>query len=168
MIRVDDPADPRLDDYRDLRDLERRAGVEAARGVLIAEGTVPIRTLLGSGRRVRSLLLVAREHARLAADLASVDVPVYVAELDLLRAVAGFDVHRGALAAADRFEPPAAAELLRTARRVVPCWRARRASRTSPASSATRRRSASTACCSTRPAATRWCAGRCASPPATR
>ncbi len=119
MIRVGDPADPRLDDYRDLRDLERRAGVEAARGVLIAEGTVPIRTLLGSGRRVRSLLLVAREHARLADDLASVDVPVYVAELDLLRAVAGFDVHRGALAAADRFEPPAAAELLRTARRLA-------------------------------------------------
>ncbi len=119
MIRVDDAADPRLDDYRDLPDLERRAGLEAARGVLIAEGAVTIRTLLGSGRHVRSLLLVEREHARLAADLAAVDAPVYVAELDLLRAVAGFDVHRGALAAADRFEPPAAAELLRTARRVV-------------------------------------------------
>jgi tRNA G18 (ribose-2'-O)-methylase SpoU len=119
VIEVRDPADPRLDDYRDLPDLERRAGVEATRGVLIAEGTVPIRTLLGSGRRVRSLLLVPREHARLAADLAAVDVPVYVGELDLLRAVAGFDVHRGALAAADRFEPPPAAELLRTARRLA-------------------------------------------------
>lgn len=119
MIRVDDAADPRLDDYRDLRDLEWRAGVEAARSVLIAEGAVPIRTLLGSGQRVRSLLLVPREHARLAAELASVDAPVYVADLELLRAVAGFDVHRGALAAADRFEPADVGELLRAAHRVV-------------------------------------------------
>jgi tRNA G18 (ribose-2'-O)-methylase SpoU len=118
-IVVDDPADPRLDDYRGLRDPAGRARVEEHRGVLVAEGVVPIRTLLGSGRRVRSLLLHPRELDRLAADLAAVEAPVYVASRATMRSVAGFDVHRGALAAADRFAPSPAAEVVRGARRLL-------------------------------------------------
>src|SRR5690606_3553433 len=118
-IAIDDPDDPRLDDYRALRDPVLRAVVERQRGVLIAEGVVPIRTLLGSGRRVRSLLLHPREHARLADVLPAVDAPVYVVSREVMAAVAGFDVHRGALAAADRFPPAPAADLLASAQRVV-------------------------------------------------
>jgi tRNA G18 (ribose-2'-O)-methylase SpoU len=118
-VVIDDPADARLDDYRSLRDPARRGELEAQRGVLVAEGTVPIRTLLRSGRRVRSLLLVPREHVRLSPELRHVDAPVYLADLALLTEVAGYDVHRGALAAADRFAPAEPEAVLAEARRVL-------------------------------------------------
>jgi len=68
---------------------------------------------------VRSLLLAPREHERLAAALEGVDAPVYLADRTLMAQVAGFDVHRGALAAADRFAPSDAADAIRDARRVL-------------------------------------------------
>ena len=37
-IDVDDPADPRLDDYRDLTTADRRPDRPGGRGLVIAEG----------------------------------------------------------------------------------------------------------------------------------
>src|SRR5262249_26883119 len=74
---------------------------------------------IASGVRVRSVLVVPREAERLAGALEPLQLPVYLADRELLRAVAGFDVHRGALAAADRFPLPDAAQLLDGARRVL-------------------------------------------------
>ena len=97
-VDVDDPADPRLADYAALRDADLR-------DAFIAEGALVVRQLLRSPYRVRSVLVTPRKLAALE-DALPTDVTVYVAPRPLLRAVVGFDLHRGAVAAADR-RPPA-------------------------------------------------------------
>ena len=119
VIVLDDGGDPRLDAYRDLRDATARRAVEAEQGLFVAEGTTVIRRLLESPHSVRSLLLLAAALEALGPDLAGRDVTVLVAERDILAQVAGFDVHRGALAVASRPVPLEPASLLRTARTVA-------------------------------------------------
>jgi len=111
IARVEDPADPRLDDYRDLKD----AAAHARSGVLIAETRAVVQRLIASGRHpVRSVLVTEAGLAALDRALrsATTDLPVYVAPLAVMRAAAGFDVHRGCLAAADRTPLPDGAALL--------------------------------------------------------
>lgn len=107
---VTDPADPRLDDYRDLKD--RRLNEEGARFVAESEGVV--RKLLASPLRVRSVLVTAPRLHTLEGALGEVEV--LVAPQELLDGVAGFPVHRGCLAIGER---PAAAPLPEAARAVV-------------------------------------------------
>lgn len=85
----------------------------------MAEGHLVIRRLVRSGHTIRSLLLTPRRYADLADDLAGVTAPVYMAEAPVLSAIAGFDVHRGALAAAVRPAPRSATELVNDASLVV-------------------------------------------------
>lgn len=123
-VPISDPADGRVDDYRHLADARRRRRMEApdaagTAGFFVAEGSQVIRRLLASGRRVRSVLVDPARLESLGADLAGLPVPVYVAEPEVLAGVAGFDVHRGALASADRWPLPDPADLLRSARRVA-------------------------------------------------
>jgi tRNA G18 (ribose-2'-O)-methylase SpoU len=107
--------DPRLDDYRELTAAGRRQRVEAERGIFVAEGVLAIRALLRSQYPVRSVLATSER----AAVLGEVDAPVYVASLDTLRAVTGFDLHRGAVAIGERLPLPDPAEILTAARRVA-------------------------------------------------
>ena len=51
VIRVDDPADPRLADYLRLTDSSLRTSLEAAHGLFIAEGEKVIRRALGPATR---------------------------------------------------------------------------------------------------------------------
>ncbi|MGH8975583.1 MAG: TrmH family RNA methyltransferase [Acidimicrobiia bacterium] len=124
-VVLTDPDDPRLDDYRFLRDARVRRRLEApdpaggGPGFFVAEGPTVIARLIGSGRRVRSVLVDPRRAARLEPLLLTLPAPVYVAERPVLAAACGFDVHRGALAAADRWPLPAPATLLAAARRVA-------------------------------------------------
>lgn len=124
-VTVSGPDDPRLDDYRSLRDARARRRLEAPDpaagrpGFFVAEGITVIRRLLASGRRVRSVLVDPPRLLRLEAELERAGVPVYVAERSVLAAACGFDVHRGALAAADRWPLPDPAALLPLARRVA-------------------------------------------------
>jgi tRNA G18 (ribose-2'-O)-methylase SpoU len=104
-LAVDDPGDPRLADYIGLTDAALRRGIELGRGVFIAEGELVIRQLLRSPYPVRSVLLTPTRHRRLASDLAGLDAPVFVAPPEILQAVAGFNLHRGAVAAAARLPP---------------------------------------------------------------
>jgi tRNA G18 (ribose-2'-O)-methylase SpoU len=106
-VAVRDPADPRLDDYRNLTDAELRQRQEPAAGLFIVEGPTVIKALLGSAYPVRSVLLTESRFAELRADLeaASGDWPVYLAANDVMRSVTGFHFHRGALAAAARRPP---------------------------------------------------------------
>ncbi len=119
VVAVDDPADPRLHEYRDLTDADLRAAAEAGEGFFIAEGTVVLRRLLGTGLRIRSVVLSPHQHDVLGPELADLDAPVYVAAPAVLQGVSGFSVHRGVLAAVDRPAPRSAAELLATSERVV-------------------------------------------------
>jgi tRNA G18 (ribose-2'-O)-methylase SpoU len=105
-VPVADPADPRLDDYRDLTTADRRPDRPGGRGLVIAEGVVVVRRLIDSRYPVRSLLGVPRRLDELAADLAPVDVPAYAADADTMAAVVGFHLNRGVLAVADRVPEP--------------------------------------------------------------
>lgn len=112
-IEVDDPGDARLADYVGLTDaaLARRDG-----GAFVVEGVLAIRRLLTSRYPVRSLLLAANRVGALADELDTVEAPVYVASQAVMNEVAGFAIHRGALAAADRLPPPSVAEVVDGAR----------------------------------------------------
>src|SRR2546425_868462 len=123
FIPIDDPADPRVAEYMGLKDAElrRRREVpgEGAPGIFIAEGAIVLRRLLVSPYRVRSVLTTAKRYEPLADLLDGLEAPVYLAAQQVLNEVAGFDIHRGVLAAADRRPPPAPASLLAGSRRVA-------------------------------------------------
>jgi tRNA G18 (ribose-2'-O)-methylase SpoU len=106
--RIDDPADPRLADYRDLTDSALRRVLEPAGGLFIAEGELVVRRALDAGYRPRSFLMAERWLAGLADSIEAAEqaraepVPVYLAPESVLTQVTGFDVHRGALASMHR------------------------------------------------------------------
>jgi tRNA G18 (ribose-2'-O)-methylase SpoU len=102
--RVDDPDDPRVALYRSLPDAELRRSVESAHGIFIAEGKIVVRRLLASDCRTRSVLVAPNRVDALSDVLADLECPVYVAASHVLDAIAGFPIHRGVLACADR--PP--------------------------------------------------------------
>ena len=123
MIHVDDPDDPRLADYVGLPDPQFRRRIEAERGFFIAESPLVVRALLRSGRVVRSVLVTPAQHAALADVIDDpahpLAAPVYVAADAVLRRVVGFDLHRGAVAAAERWPLPPVEAVLAGARRVA-------------------------------------------------
>jgi tRNA G18 (ribose-2'-O)-methylase SpoU len=116
MIQVTDPADPRLADFRDLTRADRRPDRPGGKGLVIAEGVVVVRRLLGSAYPVRAVLGVERRLEELADDLAGVDVPVYVTSADVMARVVGFHLNRGVLAVADRAARLPVEELVARAR----------------------------------------------------
>ena len=60
LIEVTDPADPRLADYRDLRDVELRKHLEAEHGLFLAEGEKVVRRAAAAGFTPRSFLMAPR------------------------------------------------------------------------------------------------------------
>ncbi|MDD7932108.1 TrmH family RNA methyltransferase [Actinomycetospora straminea] len=119
VVEIDDAADPRLADFRDLARADRRPDRPGGRGLVLAEGTVVVRRLLASPYPPRALLGVGRRIEDLAPDLAGVDVPAYVTDADTMAHVVGFHLNRGVLASADRAPAPDLAGLLARARRVA-------------------------------------------------
>lgn len=117
MAGVPPPADP-LDDYRRLNDPVTRRRVERRGGYFVVEGLLALEALLGSPYPVRSVLASERRAARVAA-LVDGRAPLVVRPEADVAAVAGFDVHRGVLAAADRLPLPEPGALTATARLVV-------------------------------------------------
>jgi tRNA G18 (ribose-2'-O)-methylase SpoU len=117
LIPITDPADPRLADYVSLRDVNLRKSLEAEHGLFMAEGEKVIRRAVATGHPVRSLL-TARRWVEPLADILG-DAPVYVVSDEVAEAVAGFPVHRGALASMERLPLPSVASLIRAARRIL-------------------------------------------------
>lgn len=118
-VPISDPADPRLEDFRDLNRADRRPDRPGGRGLVIAEGTIVVRRLITSAYPVRSLLGVARRYDELADDLTGTSAPYYVATAGLMAEVVGFHLNRGVLATADRIAFPGPAELLDGVRAVA-------------------------------------------------
>lgn len=98
---IDDPDDERLAPYRSLRDPARRMAMEAETGHFIAEGVTVVRRLLQASLTVRSVLVVEGKQQRID-DLLAAPVPLLVVSQSVMNTVAGFDLHRGVLACADR------------------------------------------------------------------
>ena len=46
VIDIDDPADPRVDDFRDLSSADRRPDLPGRKGLVIAEGVVVVQRML--------------------------------------------------------------------------------------------------------------------------
>jgi len=106
VVRIESIDDPRVELYRNIRDRD----LYGRERVFVAESEMVIRRLLPFAHRIRSLLLTPARYEvlRNELDVLPESVPVYVAEMDVLCDVAGFHIHRGALAIAER---PSAEEL---------------------------------------------------------
>jgi tRNA G18 (ribose-2'-O)-methylase SpoU len=120
-VEIEDPADPRLADYRDLRDVQLRRSLEAAHGLFLAEGEKVVRRAVEAGFPIRSFLMAPRWLDGLADVLASTEAPCFVVSEALAEQVTGFHVHRGALAALARTPLPSLDEVLEGAHTVVVC-----------------------------------------------
>lgn len=96
IIHVEDPDDPRLAPYRDIREKD----LVGREGRFIAEGKVVLNVLLhGSRFEAESLLILENRlaGARPLLDAAPDGLPAYVAKATVIDAIAGFHVHRGVL-----------------------------------------------------------------------
>jgi tRNA G18 (ribose-2'-O)-methylase SpoU len=112
-----DVQDP-LDDYRALNDPATRRQVERRGGYFVVEGLLALEALLGSRYPIRSVVATERRADRVAALVAG-RAPLVVRPEAEVAEVAGFEVHRGVLAAADRVPLPGAADLVAAADLVV-------------------------------------------------
>ncbi len=101
MIAVGGLDDPRVADYRLLTS---PAALKKA-GLFVVEGRLVLRRILGLPRfRVRSVLVTETACDALAEPFATLDsrVPVYVVDAAVMNGLAGFQIHRGCLALAER------------------------------------------------------------------
>ena len=96
-----DPADPRLDDVRDLKTMDNAKGLVFGEGPLVGgrviDSRYPLRCVVGFEKKLNTFLAQREEEG-----LPPIDVPVYVVTRELLAEVAGYDMHRGIIAVADR------------------------------------------------------------------
>ncbi len=121
FIAIDDPADARLEDYRNVPDAE----LIARRGIFVAEGRLVVARLIADSRFITRSVLVTDAARRAMSDVLDrrVDgaraIPVYVVPPWMMNAIAGFDIHRGCLAIGERTAPAAWQDVTGPARRIV-------------------------------------------------
>lgn len=112
-IRIDDPQDPRVAAYLDIRERD----LAGRQGRFVAEGKVVLDLLLSAGRfAAESVLILENRLAGLENILrkAPADLPVYVATSAVMDAIAGFHMHRGILAMGRKGASQSAEALLDT------------------------------------------------------
>ncbi len=119
LLRVDNPDDRRLDDYRALTDTALRTVKDPAGGLYIAESTKVIARAVAAGHRPRSVLVQERRVDDIGAIVGDLDVPVYVVPDEVAEAVTGFAVHRGTIASMHRPELPTVREVIDSATLVL-------------------------------------------------
>jgi tRNA G18 (ribose-2'-O)-methylase SpoU len=109
IVRVDDPGDPRIAAFREVRERDTRRG-----GGFMVEGEVVLRKAVGGRHRLGSLLLAEGRVEALADVVAALPqgVPVHVASQAVMDAIVGFPIHRGVLAYGERAPEPDVAALL--------------------------------------------------------
>jgi tRNA G18 (ribose-2'-O)-methylase SpoU len=96
-IRIEDPDDPRIAAYRDIRERD----LVGRQGLFVAEGRVVLNVLARAPRfALQSVLVLENRLAGIADLLAEIpdNVPVHVCSASVLDAIAGFPIHRGILA----------------------------------------------------------------------
>ena len=121
VIHLSDPTDERLVDYTRLTDVALRRRLEPAAGLYMAESSKVIARAVEAGHRPRSFLMTERWLADLSGLIDDVEhrfgeVPVYVGPADVVEAITGFHLHRGALAAMHRPELPSVEDVLAAGR----------------------------------------------------
>ena len=83
VVYIDDPSDPRLDDFRNLNHSEKRPDMPGGKGLVIAEGLLvvprlirsrfPARAIMGTDAKLHSLLA----DANLAEAIAKANIPAW-------------------------------------------------------------------------------------------
>ncbi len=121
IVYIDTLDDPRLDAYTRLTELQLRSRLEPEKGIFIAESAKVIERALIAGMAAESFLMGERWLEPMGPLLERVgeDVPVFVAPMDLMEKLTGFNVTRGALCACRRPKLPDPADLLHGARRIA-------------------------------------------------
>jgi len=119
IVDVTDPADPRLDDFRDLNSVDRRPDLPSGKGLVIAEGVLVVQRMLASRFIPRAMLGTDRRLGELADELEFVAAPYYRVEPDVMAEVVGFHLNRGVLASASRPPELTVAQVLEGARTVA-------------------------------------------------
>jgi len=102
-IPIESIDDPRVDPFRNVRDADLRGRDH----LFLAESELVIRRLLRTPQRVHSILLSPNKFKRMRDALGDLpeSVPILVAPLGMMTEIAGFRIHRGALAAGLRPAP---------------------------------------------------------------
>ena len=111
LIPIDDPNDPRVAAYRDIKERD----LVGRQGLFIAEGETVLRAFVRDApERVQSLLIDGKRADKLGGvfDGLPESVPVYVVGQSVLDAIAGFHLHRGVLAVGAKPAPLSADALL--------------------------------------------------------
>ncbi|GEP38340.1 rRNA methyltransferase [Nocardioides psychrotolerans] len=119
IVEITDTDDPRLADYRDLRDVQLRKNLEAEHGLFLAEGEKVVRRAVEAGFTARSFLMAPRWLDGLADVLDRSEAPCFVLAEKLAEEVTGFHVHRGSLASLERRPLPTVESVLAGARSVL-------------------------------------------------
>ena len=120
-LRADDDGDAALlADFARLTDAALRQKQDVERGRFIAETTLVVKRALAAGYRPRSFFLAEKHLPDLEEELAAwPDVPVFVGSERALERIAGFHLHRGALASFWRKPLPSVGELAQAAKRLA-------------------------------------------------
>ncbi|HOT81321.1 MAG TPA: TrmH family RNA methyltransferase, partial [Microthrixaceae bacterium] len=120
---IDDPADPRVADFRRLNDGAFRRTVEAAgpfhKGMFVVEGWLGLERLVPSRYPIRAVLVDAAKVARAEEVLGRSPAPLLVADRALLDEIVGFPLHRGVVAVADRGLPVLSSTVVGRGRRLL-------------------------------------------------
>lgn len=119
VIDVDDPADPRLDDFRDLNSVDRRPDLPSGKGLVIAEGVLVAQRMLASRFTPRAFLGTDRRLTELGDDLHVSNAPYYRASPEVMAEVVGFHLNRGVLASASRAVELSVPDVIEGARTVA-------------------------------------------------
>ena len=114
-ITIDSADDERVADYMGLRERDP----DATPDYFIAESELVVRRLLTSHYKVKSFLVSPGRYERMRDVLDAERAPIYIAEHDILRGIAGYDVHRGVLAAGRRRPSRTLPDVSITARRLL-------------------------------------------------
>ncbi len=120
FLELDSPEDPRLADYRSLRERELRT-TEVGAGRFIAEGKLVVERLFSSRYRVRSAFVrIDRlEELRPLFEPLPPTTPIYCASAEVFARVSGVRFHQGVLAVGEEKAPLGLDEILERATRIA-------------------------------------------------
>ncbi|MGV9669878.1 MULTISPECIES: TrmH family RNA methyltransferase [unclassified Gordonia (in: high G+C Gram-positive bacteria)] len=128
VVDIEDPDDPRVDDFRDLSSADRRPDLPAmpgggrGRGLVIAEGVFVAQRMIASRFAPHAFLGVGRRldelvgHIRVDPDA---PVPFYRVGAEVMAQIVGFHLNRGVLGVARRPAALGVDEVLASSRTVV-------------------------------------------------
>ena len=103
IVDIDDPADPRLDDFRDLNSVDRRPDLPSGKGLVIAEGVLVVQRMLASRFRPARPARHRSPSARTRRRPRRRSTPRTTGpSAEVMADVVGFHLNRGVLAAAVR------------------------------------------------------------------